>query len=82
MHDDKAGLYDNDKLVGTEYSNYQADMTIYGVDEYDNKRIQFTYTKAFPTVLGNIEYNYRESTEINTSMTFVYSQLHTKLLNL
>lgn len=82
MHDDKAGLYDNDKLVGTEYSNYQADMTIYGVDEYDNKRIQFTYTKAFPTVLGNIDYNYRESTEINTSMTFVYSQLHTKLLNL
>ncbi len=82
MHDDKAGLYDNDKLVGTEYSNYQADMTIYGVDEYENKRIQFTYTKAFPTVLGNIDYNYRETTEINTSMTFVYSQLHTKLLNL
>lgn len=82
MHDDKAGLYDNDKLADTEYSNYQSDMTIYGVDEYDNKRIQFTYTKAFPTVLGNIDYNYRESAEINTSMTFVYSQLHTKLLNL
>ncbi len=82
MHDDKAGLYDNDKLADTAYSNYQSDMTIYGVDEYDNKRIQFTYTKAFPTVLGNINYNYRDSAEINTSMTFVYSQLHTKLLNL
>ena len=82
MHDDKTGLYDADNLVSDEYSNYQTDMTIYGVDEYENKRIQFTYTKAFPTILGNIEYSYREAAEINTSMTFVYSQLHTKLLNL
>ena len=82
MHDDKTGLYDADNLVSSEYSNYQTDMTIYGVDEYENKRIQFTYTKAFPTVLGNIAYNYRDAAEINTSMTFVYSQLHTKLLNL
>lgn len=81
MHDDYTGTFDADELVTQEYSNYQTDMTLYGLDEYENKRIQFTYTKAFPISLGSINYNYSNSEEIDSSMTFAYSQLHTKLIN-
>ena len=83
MHDQKTGIYDQDgQDTDDDFTNYQTSMTLYGLDEYENRRIEFTYTKAFPTVLGNIEYNYRTTGEIEASFTFVYSQLHTKLLNL
>jgi len=83
MHDQKTGLFDADQLISDDnFADYQTDMTIFGLDEFDNKRIEFTYKKAFPITLGGINYNYRESAEIDSSMTFVFSQLHTKLLNL
>ena len=83
MHDQKTGIYNQDGLGDDDnFTNYQTSMTLYGLDEYENRRIEFTYTKAFPTILGNIEYNYRTTGEIEASFTFVYSQLHTKLLNL
>ena len=82
MHDQKTGVYDESDLdPDNQFNNYQTDMTLYGLDEYENRRIEFTYTKAFPVTLGNLEYNYRTSDEIESSFTFVYSQLHTKLLN-
>lgn len=83
MHDQKTGLYDEEDLdPNNEFSNYQTDITLYGLDEYENKRIEFTYTKAFPVILGNLGYDYRNSAEVETSFTFVFSQLHTKLLDL
>lgn len=93
MHDEKTGLFDNDDLAernltdGTipgpfKFSDYQTDMTLYGLDEYNNKRVEFTYKNAFPITVGSVEYNYRETDQIESSMTFVYSQIHTKLLNI
>ena len=82
MHDEKEGLYDASDLVSDDdFKNYQTDMTLYGLDEFNNERIQFTYTKAFPVTVGSINYNYRTAEEITSSMTFVYSQIHTKLIN-
>ena len=82
MHDQKEGLYDAADLVTDEdFKSYQTDMTLFGLDEFNNKRIEFTYTKAFPVTLGEIQYNYRNSEEITSSMTFVYSQIHSKLIN-
>ena len=82
MHDEKEGLYDVDDLsIDERFASYQTDMTLYGLDEYDNKRIKFTYTKAFPINVGAMNYNYRDSSEIESSMTFVYSQIHSKLIN-
>ena len=93
MHDEKTGLFDDDNLVERnqtgrdtlgplQFSDYQTNMSLFGLDEYNNKRIEFIYTQAFPIILGNISYNYREASPIESSMTFVYSQLHTKLLNI
>tara|TARA_R110000765_G_scaffold1890_5_gene5188 strand:+ start:2735 stop:3313 length:579 start_codon:yes stop_codon:yes gene_type:complete len=82
MHDDKEGLYDTDDLSKDElFSSYQTDITLYGLDEYDNKRIEWKYTKAFPTNLGSIDYSYRDESEAVSSMTFVYSQVHSKLIS-
>ena len=92
MHDEQTGLFDEDDLVDKsapdkgkaapfKFSDYQTDMTLYGLDEFNNKRIGFTYTQAFPITIGSLNYNYRESGEIQSSATFVYSQLRSKLLN-
>lgn len=93
MHDDKTGLYDEDDLAERnitdgavagpfKYSDYQTDITLYGLDEFNNKKVEFTYKNAFPITIGGINYNYRESDQMESSMTFVYSQIHTKLLNI
>lgn len=87
MHDEKTGLFDEDNLVDRDsreplrFEDYQTEMSLYGLDEFNNKRIEFKYTKAFPVTVGAINYNYRETGEIQSSATFVYSQIHTKLLN-
>ena len=93
MHDEKSGLYDDDDLAEQnilegalpgpfKFSDYQTDMKLYGLDEFNNKRVEFTYKKAFPITLGGINYNYRDVNQIESSLTFVYSQIHTKLLNI
>ena len=58
MHDQKTGVYDETDLdPDNEFNNYQTDITLYGLDEYENRRIEFTYTKAFPITLGSLDYN-------------------------
>ena len=52
----------------------------YGLDEYNEKRIQFTYVGAHPISLGEINYNYQASDELVSNFEFAFSQLHTKLL--
>jgi hypothetical protein len=43
------------------FLDYQTIVTIYGLDEYNEKVIEFTYTHAFITQLSEIAYNYRDS---------------------
>lgn len=82
LHNQKTGTFDAANLIGKDiFADYQTPISIYGLDEYENQRIKFTYTKAFPISLGAINYNYREAANIESSFTFVYSQLHTELLN-
>lgn len=82
LHNEYTGLFDADDLIDDNvFKDYQTDLTVYGLDEYDNEKIKFTYTKAFPTEIGAISFSYRDSGEIESSFTFVYSQMHTVLLN-
>ena len=81
MHDEKEGLFDASNIATDEdFAQYQTDMTLYGLDEYNKERIKFTYTKAFPIAVGSIDYSYRDEAEISSSLSFVYSQIHTELL--
>lgn len=82
LHNEYTGLFDADNLIDDDvFKDYQTDLTVYGLDEYNNEKIKFTYTKAFPTEIGGINFSYREAGEIESSFTFVYSQMHTMLLN-
>ncbi len=83
LNDDKKSYFDSEinYTAGSVIEDeYMANFTIYGLDEYNNKIIQFDYTKAFPTHLGGISYNYRDGAEIETTFTFEYSQFLVNLL--
>lgn len=59
---------------------YMANISIFALDEYEKKTIEFLYTNAFPIGLGGINFNNRTSSEIETSFTFGYSQLIASLI--
>ena len=87
LHDQEEGRYDvttGEIIPGLPNSlpitDYQTDLTIFGKDEFNNNRIKFTYTKAFPTSIDAISYDYQKSDEIVSGFTFVYSQLHTEVI--
>jgi len=61
-------------------NGYQTIMTVYGLDEYNNPTIQFDYTNAFITGLGEINYDYKVPDQIESSFTFAFSQLKPNLL--
>ena len=85
LHDQYTGTYNargiNADDPDENFKDYQANLTIYGKDEFNNNRIKFTYTKAFPTTVDKIDYNYQTADEITSGFTFVYSQLHTEVMD-
>ena len=83
LHDQYEGRYNAREIneYDPDFQDYQTDLTIYGKDEFNNNRIKFTYTKAFPTTVDAIDYNYQTPNEIASGFSFVYSQLHTEVIN-
>ena len=85
LHDQYQGKYNAREInAGAQeptFTDYQTNLTIYGKDEFNNNRIKFTYTKAFPTSVEAIAYNYQTPDEITSGFTFVYSQLHTEVID-
>ena len=83
INDSRSGIYnaaDINDPNGQYTNSYQSNITVYGLDEYNNKKIQFDYIAAFITGLGEITYNYRDAEQLESSFTFVFSQLDAKLL--
>jgi hypothetical protein len=84
LNDSKIGLFNQDNLpdpsVIASLHNYQTDMSIFSLDEYNNKIMEFKYHKAFITKLGGIQYHYQQSNQIVSSFEFAYSQLHLEML--
>ncbi len=83
QHDQETGQF-NAKgiIVDGNFSDYQTDITLYGLDEYENKVIQFKYTKAFVTSIDELAFSQNETgeMEIECGFTFVFSQMHISLL--
>ena len=63
------------------YFDYMTDLTIYGLDEYNNRKVKFIYKNAFITDLSEINYNYRDTEELESTVSFAFSQLHVELLS-
>lgn len=68
------------KVFSPKYTDYQTRMVVYGLDEYNHKVIMFEYNNAFITELGEIRYNYRDETELESDLTFVFNQMNIVLL--
>lgn len=63
------------------YFDYMTDLTIFGLDEYNNRKIKFLYKNAFITDLSEISYNYRTVDELESTVSFAFSQLQVALLS-
>jgi hypothetical protein len=81
INEQKVGTLDFKNLVDfTNPDVYKSTFTLYGLDEFNNKIIQFDFTKAFPVLLGEINYSYRDAAQIDTNFEFAFDQLITRLL--
>lgn len=83
LHDQKTGQYNSLKIEKDgNFSDYQTDISLYGLDEYNNKVIEFKYTKCFPTSLDELQFSQKEvgEMELESGFTFLFSQMHIKLL--
>ena len=60
--------------VGDQFE-YQTNIFILALNEYNKPVIQFNYSKGFITKLGSIQYSYRDGTLIEGSAEFHFSQL-------
>lgn len=76
LNDDLVGVYDiEDRTSDKSNLEYRCDISIFGLDEYNKRIIEFKYIQSFPTSLGGIEYDYRNPNEMESSFTYDYSQL-------
>ena len=82
LNNNQEGFFhaENIPIVKHPYDLYSTNITVYGMDEYDKKTIQFDFVGVIPVSLGEIDYNYRDANEIETDFEFSFSQLIAKLL--
>ena len=80
----KEGFFNADHLADAEVKNpfevYATTISVFGLDEYDNKKIQFDFRGVVPVKLGQIQYNYRTEAEVESTFEFSFSQMIAKLL--
>ena len=60
--------------------DYTTLITVYALDEYNNRKVEFSFRNAFAIRLGNYSYNYRDPEEIDCSFDFVFNQLDMQLM--
>ena len=81
MRNEKSGIYEHPETINDKgLGQYSTDFYIIGRDEFNKEVIQWVYKSAFPISLGQIDYNYRESEEIETNFEFVFRRMETILL--
>lgn len=58
----------------TKY-DYTTNIDILALNEYNAPVVTFKFRDAFPTKLGELDFNYREDEQLSTNFTFVYNQM-------
>lgn len=82
LRNEKTGIYDGELVYNKDMGlgKYSTDFVLTAKDEFHNDIIQWTYKTAFPISLGEIIYNHRDGSEIETSFEFVFRKIETNLL--
>lgn len=76
----QAAIANKQNASGADFLKFRANFSLFALDEYDKRIIEFIYKDAFPTAIGAISFNNRDAGEIETSFTFEYSQLEVSLV--
>jgi len=69
-----------DRVESGNLTEYQANFSVIGLNEYNQKTIEFIYYNGFITQLGGITYDYNDNELIKTTAEFQFSQFDVKLL--
>lgn len=83
MNDDNNAVFYADKELtpgDSMFKQYQGTASLYAMDEYNKKTVQFDYFGVLPVSLGQIDYNYRTTDQIDTTFEFSFSKLTPNLL--
>tara|TARA_R100000988_G_C3958318_1_gene144826 strand:+ start:245 stop:814 length:570 start_codon:yes stop_codon:yes gene_type:complete len=85
LNDVKTGTVNEDDIIkyhqkGKVMPVYSSNITVFGLDEYENRKIQWDYIGAFPTNLSEIQWNYNNADEISAAATFDFTKIEAKLL--
>lgn len=82
LNNNKEGFFDAEGIspVDNPFETYASTVTVYGLDEYDVRKIQFDFIGVVPVKLGAIDYNYRTEEEIESKFEFSFSQMVAKLV--
>lgn len=76
---EKEGYFDAEGLSPDKkyIKSYNTTLSIVSLDEYNEPLIQWIFTNAFISNLGEIQLNYQNPDELTCKASFVFSQLHT-----
>lgn len=70
-----------DRLESGMLAEYQTNFSVIGLNEYNQKSIEFIYYNGFITNLGGINYDYTDSEIIKSTAEFQFSQLDVNILS-
>lgn len=83
LNDDQSAIFSATKQISTTnsmFKEYQGTATMYALDEYNKESAKFDFIGVVPVALGGIDYNYRNTDEIETTFEFSFSKLVPTLL--
>jgi hypothetical protein len=83
LNDDRDAIFHKNKRVSLSesmFKEYQGSASMYALDEYNKQTVRFDYQGLVPVSLGQIDYNYRDADEIETTFEFSFSKLTPILL--
>jgi len=60
--------------------DYQTKIVALSIDEYNNPQAEFVFKNSFITMLDDLDFNYRDSDQLQCNFTFVFNQLEINLV--
>jgi len=80
IHHESTGHVRTDLGGRINEDQYNTNIKVTGLDEYNKPKIEWTFVSAVPTSIGQFEFNYQEAHEIESTFQFQFHQLLVKIL--
>lgn len=63
------------------FTDYKSKIVVFGLREYNEPIVKFTFFEAFPTEVAGIDYNYANHELLNSRATFDFNNMDVELLD-